>query len=510
MLFHEKNQGERMYCRKCGQKIGEDELFCSNCGTKIEQREHIFKWNPENKAGKKILFPVLILCLLLGAGICYFNIRYQYLAVVRDENGKYGYMNEKGKEIIACKYDDAFSFQKNGLAAVAKKAGKDANGNDLFKWGYVNRKGEEVVSLQYDRINMDGFAENGLVAVAREVGYLTHGDIEYAWGFINEKGEEVIPCEYYDCSMSGEQYRKDGWNEEGLISMAKKSGIEEDGYPILLYGVMDESGREVIPCQYTAIKISNSDLIAARKKTDIDGSLLGPWGFINRNNEVVIPFTYKYADAFSDTGLAPVCKEKEDEYLWGYINELGETEIPFQFDWAESFAENGLALVENVSGYSGFINEKGEVIVPYKYFNADGFQRRNVSKVWTYRTSEFSRYSYGLVTDNGEEVIPCEYADIVIGEEYAILSNYYEQYGLADFEGNILIPVAHDLVSEYGDNGWAVVGQKIGEYGDEMAYSYDYLKDRNRYMCQYINKKGKVVMEVPEKYQYAEQFIKVS
>ena len=43
-----------------------------------------------------------------------------------------------------------------------------------------------------------------------------------------------------------------------------------------------------------------------------------------------------------------------------------------------------------------------------------------------------------------------------------------------------------------------------------MAYSYDYLKDRNRYMCQYINKKGKVVMEVPEKYQYAEQFIKVS
>ena len=498
-----------MYCRKCGQKIEEDESFCSNCGTKIEQREDIFKWNPENKAGKRILFPVLIVCLLLGAGICYFNMRYQYLAVVSDENGKYGYMNEKGKEIIECKYDDAFSFQKNGLAAVAKKAGKDANGNDLFKWGYINRKGEEVVPLQYDGINVDGFAENGLAAVAREVGYWGYGAIEYAWGFINEKGEEVIPCQYYDYYVSGDQYRKDAWNEEGIIVVAKKSGIKEGGYPILAYGVIDENGEEIIPCQYDEVKISDSDLIAVRKDSDTDENPSYRWGFINRNNETVIPFTYQYAGVFSENGLAPVCKMKEDEYVYGYINELGETAIPFQFDCADNFSENGLALVQNESGYSGFINEKGELIVPYKYSGSDGFQRKNVLKVWNYRTSEFSRYSYGLLTDTGEEVIPCEYANIVIGQEYAILSNYYEQCGLADFEGNILIPVAHDLVSEYGDNGWAVVGQKTGEYSDEMVYSHYHLKDRNRYRCQYINKKGKVVMEVPEKYQYAEQFIKV-
>jgi hypothetical protein len=40
---------------------------------------------------------------------------------------KYGYINEKGEEVIPPRFDDAQPFAANGLAAVRVKG----------KWGYI-------------------------------------------------------------------------------------------------------------------------------------------------------------------------------------------------------------------------------------------------------------------------------------------------------------------------------------------------------------------------------------
>jgi hypothetical protein len=53
------------------------------------------------------------------------------LAVVQ-KNGKYGYINREGVEVVPCVYDGAWGFSE-GLARVRK------NG----KWGYINREGVE-------------------------------------------------------------------------------------------------------------------------------------------------------------------------------------------------------------------------------------------------------------------------------------------------------------------------------------------------------------------------------
>jgi len=88
-----------------------------------------------------------------------------------EENGKFGYMNVRGKMVIAPRFDHAGDFSANDLAVVKE------NG----KWGFINAQGEWVIAPRFEAVN--GFATNGL-AVVKENG---------KWGYINGKGEWVIP-----------------------------------------------------------------------------------------------------------------------------------------------------------------------------------------------------------------------------------------------------------------------------------------------------------------------------
>ena len=54
-------------------------------------------------------------------------------------NGKAGFINTKGKEVIPFVYDDADSFSE-GLAPVKN--------NEL--WGFINKKNELVIPYKYE------------------------------------------------------------------------------------------------------------------------------------------------------------------------------------------------------------------------------------------------------------------------------------------------------------------------------------------------------------------------
>ena len=121
--------------------------------------------------------------------------------VVRE--GKWGYIDKTGREVIPCKYDNAWSFCE-GLVVVMKSD----------KYGYIDKTGREVIPCKYDKAN--DFCEGlGLVEKNGKLGY------------IDKTGREVIPCKYdnaYDFC-------------EGLAIVVKS---EKCVY-------IDETGREVAP-----------------------------------------------------------------------------------------------------------------------------------------------------------------------------------------------------------------------------------------------------------------------
>jgi hypothetical protein len=82
-------------------------------------------------------------------------------------NGKWGFVNFEGKEVIKPKYNEIFGFSK-GLAGA-----KDN------KWGFINATGQVAVPFKYDVVT--DFAE-GYSGVRKNS----------KWGFVTKDGNEVI------------------------------------------------------------------------------------------------------------------------------------------------------------------------------------------------------------------------------------------------------------------------------------------------------------------------------
>lgn len=85
-------------------------------------------------------------------------------AIERD--GKQGYINKEGKNVIPCRYESAHNFSE-GLAA------KEWSG----KWGFVDKTGKEVIPCIYKDV---GDFSEGYAQVQRTW--------DGQWGFIDKNG----------------------------------------------------------------------------------------------------------------------------------------------------------------------------------------------------------------------------------------------------------------------------------------------------------------------------------
>ena len=84
-------------------------------------------------------------------------------------------------------------------------------------------------------------------------------------------------------------------------------------------------------------------------------SILGKYGFINQNDEIVIPFEYDEVSHFSE-GLAGVIIGDK----WGYINEKNEMVIECQYDYIGLF-QDGVARVGK-DGNHFLIDQNGNLV----------------------------------------------------------------------------------------------------------------------------------------------------
>lgn len=520
--------GKSMFCSECGGKLSGNEKFCPKCGALVPKNEGIPEIQSEgeyetgrNKGGKKSYKVRNIIIAVLGLGISsvggvgifrFINAeQYDYLALVKNEEGKYGYINEKGKEVIECEYDMANDFSPNGLATVGSlKPGYEDSEEKRYDWTCIDASGEEVLSLdQYVDVDYE-FDDNGLLGVAIEKGIDINGDPELLWGFINESGEEVIPCQYTEIWPSS-------WNDDGLIAVEKDMGnvqinvaLNESGKEVFILGEFGYSLLDSCCGLYPAVDPMTMDIEQHYEQ----------WGYVDKNGTVKIPYEYDDAGNFANNGFAPVRKEVvteegETDMKWGYIDENGEEVLPFEYEDAGGFADNGLASVE-VEGTDDssryiYINSKGQRIITceedIKY--AEKFQG-NLAIVSNLESGQdiISIYNgYGLIDISGNEVLPCEYRNIFLhddGEYGSVYTNIdddvYNECGLVDQNGEFITERFYDGWTEFGDNNWFVVYSMTKD-------SDNYLE--REYKCTYMDREGNEVLELPDYYTDAGPFIAV-
>lgn len=262
-------------------------------------------------------------------------------------NGKYGFIDACGSEVIKPKYDKASNFI-DGKAVVRTS-------NDSM---VLNTDGKVLV--RYNNADIDEF-KNNVYSVVRK------GSKE---GIIDKNCKEVLPLQrkygifpfvnnltiLYGNNFSNHKlYIWDGEIKNKIPSYDNISIVSENNLLITDYD-------SVCPYYLTDLngnKLSKGYDLIEKRCDNIYRVYNHKYGLINSFGEEITDLKYDYIGDYNNN----VFKVKKDG-KWGLINILGEEITDVKYDMITDFNKNGLAEAK-LGSKRGFLNNKGEVVAYY-------------------------------------------------------------------------------------------------------------------------------------------------
>ena len=279
---------------------------------------------------------------------------------------KYGVITEDGKEVFPCLYEN-LTYSKDRLF----REYIDSSTNKYFnkgKWIIIDKWTLEIKPERYSQI------------ITLPNGFKKVTDSNGRWGMLDVYNRELIPCLYdgLECKEFMTILGKSGFfnkvyfeaklsNKILIISLDNKIfphyGYDFNSYNQLMRAVEDPNENFFDKC----------DIVEYNEYVDdCSGGGLFPkcihekWGFVNENNELIIPAKFDAVGCYSDGLFAAKIKDK-----WGFINKKVQTVIPFKYNNVDRFSE-GLVAVRMGKKW-GYIDNKGKVIINFQYDSASGF-----------------------------------------------------------------------------------------------------------------------------------------
>lgn len=303
------------------------------------------------------------------------------------KNGRYGYLNYLGREVISCAYVAASDFKnKRAIVTIVDSSFLINPLNQYVSSGYnflqfvkdnvylvqkeglyglINEDGKEIVACVYDTINLDGgqlirlWKEKGCVffdlrtnrflddrftdAKAFVEGYAIVVK-EQLQGVVNEVGELVIPINFIkitplpaNCFVLHTEEGKQVVNAKGKrIGGEYKEVFASTSWPLIIqvksgFGLLNLKGEEIVKPTYTAVICLNENYFALRKGKKV--------GVVSASGKEVLPVQYEEISNFSERFFNVKQKGK-----WGYVDDRNKVMIDFQFD-APAVFDAGKATV---------------------------------------------------------------------------------------------------------------------------------------------------------------------
>ena len=294
-------------------------------------------------------------------------------------------LNRVGEWVLPAEYDEVGEYSE-GLFYAEK--------NGLF--GYLDSRGEIVIPFKYQ--NAADFKNGGAVVEnAQGMGVITMEDqpmtaFGYKWiepfsangspsrfkvnekfGLINQSGREVVPA-VYD--------RIGDWSDTLALAASDEK-----------YGFIDFEGDTIIPFKFTYdSKAYNESKFNGAYVKVFQGDKVA---IIDTAGTKIYPAIFQEIGLFEDSLIAVKKRGK-----WGYADLDVNLAIPYNYDWAGPFVDS--SAVVKVKDKYGLIDRKGNWILQTSYVE----MKRVANLIAVTDTAT------GMITTAGNILVPLIYKEV--------------------------------------------------------------------------------------------------
>lgn len=318
--------------------------------------------------------------------------------IITESNGKYGLLRSDGSVVLEDKYQDISSKEcHTGVYVIAYKE------NGLY--GLLDNQGRMLASPAYSDIS---FAENNSLLPVQQNGKT---------GFLNTKGQLVVKPIY----TSAKAFIK----QRSIVQLGNR------------YGVIDTTGKLVLPIEYNEIKLLNQQ---------------GQHFYSNHH--------VKNTDS--------IFIEVRSNNKVGVFTHAGKPLLPVSYDQIYFLGATGnrcYFLLHSGNRY-GLANVSGKQVLPIAYESIMAFQSAEALYTHSENDSLFflaaQKQRFGLWNTRGKQLFPPVYTRISGQEFYLIKLDQGDSSALADTTGRILLPMRRY-------NNYYIVGPDrlaIPDYGE--------------------------------------------
>jgi hypothetical protein len=338
---------------------------------------------------------------------------------------KWACLDLNGKEITPFKYDEIKPIQSNfNLVRINKK------------YGLINSAGIELLPCIYDYIQLNSppliiVSNNGLYGLMNYDGKVVQAivnneirldmlDGKYVYdmtrqgktGIVDHSGKQILPFLYeyverIESSNTMKLFRVRNSKLYGVTDFSGKIiipviyervelinqafGTTNKYYSVTKNGktgIIDDVGKQIIPCEYTRISGFQGKYLAA--------STNGRYGLISWSNKVVVPFIY---DEIHNNGNNYVYTL---DHKAGLLDSVGKVLISPRYDYIDQPFHN--ALFVHIGNKVGMIDEGGKTLLDpvYDHYSICGNETIQIEK----------NHLMGLIDYRGKVIYPCKYTYI--------------------------------------------------------------------------------------------------
>ena len=335
------------------------------------------------------------LCRVSTLRLSFMDLAYQ--SDYEEIAGTWGYVDERGNEVIAPQYIYANDFS-GGIAIVCKgkwtidkkwdnKYNKGRYWTEEELWGGIDRNGNEVIPCKFDEIKF--FWDTDGVYMAHFGGWK-----EGKWGVIDNHGNWLVEPIFEDIDY---EYH------DGLFAFYPEDKWSGDDVPLGIYDLKQK--RVLFEPQFYDVSFRDDDYIEVEAYDEELGRRVEK--LIDRNGKEKFHSIYSSIHTWRVPYEVIIRDETGDHH--GLIDEDGNVILPCKYDAAwggVSYENRRIVFVEN--GKQGIRDFDDNLIVEPIYQEIHGLQ----NPLLTVRVGDKDHYKEGLITRDGKEILPAEYERI--------------------------------------------------------------------------------------------------